>query len=331
MLAGAWVATAVAVSVYGLYQAGVELPRLQEQFLRNPKQILEQANLSADPQRLQALKNRLLDSNEIFATFGLANSLAGFLVGPLVLLVGVIIQNLSSANAKGSRAVAIGLAAGPLLCILTCLILTKSRSAYIGLVVALAVLAWRSRGHVPPRLLYGFGLGVAVMIVALAAAGLATGRLDREVVTQSPMSLRYRWEYWQGAWGVITDGASTLRQALSATPFWAGVGPGNFGHHYLKYKLPQASEEIQDPHNLVLEVWSVAGCWAMIALVCCPGACPVEPAGARRVNPTEADDSRERSQPSSVSRETELAPPPTRLGWLVLSRGPGAGDGAGRW
>ena len=43
---------------------------------------------------------------------------------------------------------------------------------------------------------------------ALVAAGLATGRLDREVLTQSTMSMRYRWEYWQGAWGVITGGAT---------------------------------------------------------------------------------------------------------------------------
>ena len=36
VLAGAMVATAFAVSVYGLYQVGVELPALQAQFARNP-------------------------------------------------------------------------------------------------------------------------------------------------------------------------------------------------------------------------------------------------------------------------------------------------------
>ena len=69
------------------------------------------------------------------------------------------------------------------------------------------------------------GLGV---VAGLVVAGLATGRLDREVLTQSAMSLRYRWEYWQGAWGVITGGEPTVMGALSVPTFWWGVGPGNF-------------------------------------------------------------------------------------------------------
>ena len=46
------------------------------------------------------------------------------------------------------------------------------------------------------------GVGLAVL-AALIAAGFKAGMLDREVLTQSAMSLRYRWEYWQGEWGVI--------------------------------------------------------------------------------------------------------------------------------
>src|SRR5262249_9645859 len=98
-------------------------------------------------------------------------------------------------------------------------------------------------------------------------AGLATGRLDREVLTQSGMSLRYRWEYWQGTWGVLTHGAPDLRTALGAPTFWSGVGPGNFRAAYLRTKLPQSSEEILDPHNLFLEVWATGGFWALLALI----------------------------------------------------------------
>ena len=118
------------------------------------------------------------------------------------------------------------------------------------------------------RVLAGRGLGVGwLVLAALVAAGLKTGLLDREVLTQSTMSLRYRWEYWQGAWGVITGGATSVMQAVSSPFFWWGVGPGNFGGPYLKYKLPQSSEEILDPHNLFLEVWATAGFWALLALV----------------------------------------------------------------
>ena len=54
--------------------------------------------------------------------------------------------------------------------------------------------------------------------------------------------------------------------ALSSPTFWWGVGPGNFAGPYLKYKLPQSSEEILDPHNLFLEVWATGGFWALLAL-----------------------------------------------------------------
>ncbi len=40
---------------------------------------------------------------------------------------------------------------------------------------------------------------------------------------------------------------------------WLGCGPGNFQDFYTQYKLPEASEEIADPHNFLLEIWATAG------------------------------------------------------------------------
>ena len=338
VLAGALVATAVAVSAYGLFQARVEIPQLQERFRRNPGQVMLEAKVALDSQRVSVFADRLLGSNEPFSTFGLANSLAGFLVGPLVLAVAMMIRNLADAKAPGSRWGVIGLAAAPLLCILTCLILTKSRSAWIGLFVAVAVLAWQERRKVPARLLLGAGLAGLALVVALVAVGLATGRLDRQVLTQSPLSMRYRWEYWQGAWGVITEGAQG--QAPGASTFWSGVGPGNFGSHYLLHKLPQSSEEIQDPHDLFLEVWAIAGFWALLALVAALALAFWNLLGPAAAGPGEDDKARVRlrRRPSEVSRETspevsrETSPvvaaalpagAPDRLGWLTLSAGLG--------
>jgi hypothetical protein len=332
VLAGALVATAVAVSAYGLFQARVEIPQLKERFQRNPAQVMLEAKVPADPQRIRAFADRLLGSNEVFSTFGLANSLAGFLVGPLVLVLAMMIRNLADRPAPGSRWGVIGLAAIPLLCLLTCLILTKSRSAYIGLVLGVAVLAWHARRQAPLRLLLGAGLAGVALVVALVAAGLATGRLDREVLTQSSLSMRYRWEYWQGAWGVITEGARTPGQALSASTFWSGVGPGNFASHYLLHKLPQSSEEIQDPHDLFLEVWATAGFWAMLALVAALALALWNLLGPALAGQGEDDKatSKQRRRPAEVSRETSTtlfaadpAPAPNRLGWLALSAGLG--------
>jgi hypothetical protein len=266
-LAGVFVATAFAVSVYGLYQVTVELPLLRKEFQRNPQGILQKLSIEPGSRGEQMLKNRLMSSNEPWSTFALANSLAGYIVGALVLALAVAVYNLARGDAPGSRWVVLGMAAPVVLILLVCLLLTKSRSASIGVVAAMTVFAWRARRQVPERILlvsYVAALGVAG---ALVFAGIYTGHLDHAVLTQSPLSARYRWEYWQGAWGVITEGAPTLTRALAAPTFWWGVGPGNFAAPYLKHKLPESSEEILDPHNLFLEVWATAGIGALLALL----------------------------------------------------------------
>jgi O-antigen ligase len=330
VLAGALVATAVAVSAYGLFQARVEIPQLRARFQKNPAQVMLEAKIPADPRHMRAFADRLIGSNEVFSTFGLGNSLAGFLVGPLVLAMAMRIRNLADAKAPGSRWGVIGLAAAPLLCILTCLILTKSRSAWIGLLLGLAVLYWQERRKVPTRLLLGSVLADLALLVALVGVGLATGRLDRAVLTQSSLSMRYRWEYWQGAWGVITETARG--QDPGASTFWSGVGPGNFGSHYLLHKLPWSSEEIQDPHDLFLEVWATAGFWALLALVAALALAFWNLLGPTATGPGEVDKARDRQRrrPGAVSRET--APiaaaslpdrAPESLGWLAFSSGLG--------
>ncbi len=281
-LAGAVVATAVAVSAYGLYQIPVEFAQLRDLYIRNPQQVLQQLGIEPGTPAEANLADRLLHSNEPFSTFALANSLAGFLVGPMALGFAVALENLTRREGRGSRLVAFALAAVPGLVMLTCLVLTKSRSADIGLFVALLVLAYRARRAVPARLIAISGVGLAVLVVGLVAGGVATKQLDIQVITEAPKSLRYRWEYWVGAWGVITDAPSPEGIAAGAfgpdgakpgshSTFWSGLGPANFAGPYLGHKLPQASEEIQDPHNMVLEVWATAGVIAVVALLAAIG------------------------------------------------------------
>ncbi len=133
--------------------------------------------------------------------------------------------------------------------------------------MGLAVVAWKSRRDVSARKIALAAVVGGAILASLVAAGLATGKLDRQVLTQSTLSMRYRWEYWQATWSVITGGARDTPDAIKAAVLRRGVGPGNFRPAYLFYKLPQASEEILDPHNLFLEVWATAGFWAFLALL----------------------------------------------------------------
>ncbi len=255
-LAGVLMATAVAVAAYGLYQSVVEWPATREFYLAHREEFLRAQNIEPGSPAQALFENRLLQSNEPTATFALANSLAGFLVGPAVLGLAVGLESLRRRETRMSLALILG--ALPWLLIVACLVLTKSRSAYLGLALATLVLAWRARRALPPRTLAMAGLAGAVVLAGMVFAGIQTGRLDRQVLSESTKSLRYRWEYWQGAWDVI-------RREPGA--WWSGVGPGNFGDAYLRHKRAWASEEVADPHNFVLEAWAVAGIGAAVALI----------------------------------------------------------------
>jgi O-antigen ligase len=332
-MAGAVVATAVAVATYGLYQIPVEFAQLRNLYETRPDFVLLQMGVAPGTPSAEALRNRLF-SNEPFSTFALPNSLAGFLVGPMALGFAVALENLKR-EGRGSRLKALAFAAVPALVLLACLLLTKSRSAYIGLFVGLLVLAWRARRAIPSRYLAASGIGLAGLVVALVVAGVATRQLDVQVITEGPKSLRYRWEYWVGTWGVITDApspyASTGLAELSMGPaeedsgrssrtFWSGLGPANFATPYLRHKLPEASEEIRDPHNMLLETWATGGLFAMLALMAALGIGLRETLGPGR--PSEAESIEPAPHPAPKSGRDPGAPP-AGTGWLIVSAGLG--------
>jgi hypothetical protein len=335
VLAGALVATAVSVSTYALYQVKVELPRIQAEFREHRVELLQKLNIEPGSRGELMLRNRLMSSTEPWSTFALANSLAGFIVGPLLLLLAVWVYNRVQRDAPGSRWQALGMATPLILVLLVCLVLTKSRSAYLGLIAATGLLAWRARRLVPARALLAMGLEGFCVVAVLVLLGLASGRLDRGVLTQSSMSLGYRWEYWQGAWGVITGGEPTVTGAFHAPTFWWGVGPGNFGAPYLKHKLPQSSEEILDPHDLFLEVWATGGCWSVLALLAALAAgiwnlLGPPPRAGNRDRVTAAMPARggpRRPSPSAGlepnDQDEEADAPPRRVGWLIAASGAG--------
>ncbi len=121
----------------------------------------------------ELFRNRLLGSTELFSTFGLANSLAGFIVGPLVIALAVAFQSLVHRDESESRWAALAMAAPVILVLLVCLMLTKSRSAWLGLLVAMIFLGWRApRAGVDCATLAAAGGAGLAVLVALVGAGL---------------------------------------------------------------------------------------------------------------------------------------------------------------
>src|SRR5690606_21108840 len=131
----------------------------------------------------QMFEHRLLSSSEVFSTFILANSLAGFIVGPLVLALAVGLGNLLRSRdgedfGPSPRPIAaLLLASLPCLILLVCLLLTKSRSAWAGLFVGLLAVAWSFRRRFRARTLALAGAGMVALLSALGAAFYASGWL----------------------------------------------------------------------------------------------------------------------------------------------------------
>ncbi len=278
--AGALLATACAVAAVGFYQIGVEDPRSCAIYMKNPEAALRAAGVADDPATRKRFEDRLLGSQEPRATFALTNSLAGFLVGPAVMGLAVALGNALRREGRTRRLWPLLLALIPLSLLLACLILTKSRSAWIGLGVGLLLSGWREWTGISWRTRLVTAGVLVVALGGLAALATAAHQLDRAVLTESTKSFRYRIEYWRGTWALITE---------SSPRFWRGVGPGNFAGPYLRHKLPYSSEEIKDPHNLVLEVWATSGVFAAVLLVIALGRVsretlgPPRPAAAERI------------------------------------------------
>ncbi|RMG41280.1 MAG: O-antigen ligase domain-containing protein [Planctomycetota bacterium] len=147
-----------------------------------------------------------------------------------------------------------------------CLLLTKSRTAWLGVCCALgwrAAVWWRSasgRAMRPAKRSWRLLIAAAVVLGAGIATAVWTGGVDADVIREAPKSLRYRLEYWRGTVRMIADHW-----------FW-GVGPGTFQTAYLRYKLPDSSEEIADPHNLFLDAWANGGLAGLCGVLLLMGA-----------------------------------------------------------
>ncbi len=207
----------------------------------------------------QLFERRLLDSSEPIGPFALANTLGGILAVVVVLLVAGVLQSLQrQVRISVFNWCLIGVS---IFVLAYCLLLTKSRTAWVGCSVGTMVLIGRQRLGKSATGLARFAVGASILVAVTLGIGIATGAIDREVAVEAPRSLQFRLLYWTGAAGVIRH-----------NPVF-GSGPGNFRQMYLRHKTVESSEDILDPHNILLDVWCSAGLVGLIGLVCLLACC----------------------------------------------------------
>jgi hypothetical protein len=195
----------------------------------------------------QQFENRLR-SRLPGATFALSNSLAGYLAPWFVILLAITISS--------RRPAMLTIGSANLLLIAVCIYLTGSRSA--GLAVLFGSLLVVADSTQSLKLARNLRRGSAIALLAVAIAGLAVAvgtSVGRDALSAAVRSLTFRFDYWRATLAMIRD-----------FPLF-GCGPGQFQDYYAAYKLPQASEVVQDPHNWLLDVWATAGTPAAILLL----------------------------------------------------------------
>jgi hypothetical protein len=241
----AWMA-----SMHGLYQYVYSMPQMRANYAKDPEGELAKANIVAPPgstERMQ-YENRIA-STEPLGPYALTNSLAGFLVVGLILAIGLAFDARPTDAGNTHRWIAAWLILGLLLC----LGLTKSRSAWLATIVALA--AYLGTQPAFQRWWWPYRFRMAILAPSLIGlVAVAIYLVDPLILWEAPKSLSFRWQYWQASWAMLVDHP------------WSGVGLGNFQEYYPTYKLAEASEIIADPHNFVLELATTAGIPAVVLL-----------------------------------------------------------------
>lgn len=297
------------LAAVGLYQNRILQPREVAAFQSDPEKYLGPlaAEYPPDSPQRKRLEDRLR-SSEPTATFALANSYAVVLATWLIVVVGWSASRLrergseSGCEPPGDKPPDYRswlVMAGVALLLGVVLLLTKSRTSLLALILGIAFVGVRQFGKWGLRA----GLAGVAALVVVAAVGIALfslGVWDIEVFSESPKSMLYRLEYW------YTSSKMILDHPLQ------GVGLGNFQAAYTQHKLPQASETVADPHNFVFEVFSttgiVGGLLALATLGCAIGRClPTVRNGTARIaiNP---------NQPKVAT-----SPEPTRFDVVRLS------------
>jgi hypothetical protein len=229
-------------ALLGLHQQFIGIPAMLRQFEADPEKTVAQIDSSIklntpDWDRLVAR----LKTAKPMGTYPMTNSLGGLLGGWFIFLAGFLVFFFPQTFRRRLCAVTItGV-------IFICFILTQCRSGIVAVGVGIILLAfilihrrWRT------KLLF---VGLAVAVLFIIAIFVSSGK---SLIDGASRSLGFRIEYWRASLGMVRD-----------YPVF-GCGSGNFKQTYTQYKLPQASEEVSDPHNFVIEIAAVSGLPALL-------------------------------------------------------------------
>ena len=234
LLGGVGFALLLVLLAQGYYYRLVDLPDLQREWKEHQADMLHQHGADANStEAIQIGKN--IESGDVVGFSVSRNTYAALLVFLGMVSLGIALQRLADRDHPGWVVPIV------IVLVLSLLMLyryVQSKTAYATPLLGAALIAvlWRRRDWISARSRRLYWITIVAFVIGIVAVmghGLKHGSLFQ-------LSLTYRWQYWVGA-----------ARLLVHHP-WLGVGWGNFGQSYLGFRLPQAVEEIKDPHNFLI-------------------------------------------------------------------------------
>ena len=195
-------------------------------------------------------------SRDIGGYFIISNTTASFFILAIMGAGAVYLNNLRRLYAERSWLLLLG--GGCVLAIVAGMLITESKGGILAGLAAggFAVVFYLLRNFLSRH--YKSIIIVSLILIILTAGVIAWYGTTHNRLPSNSMWVR--WQYWQAAGEMIKD-----------NPLW-GVGPENFGIHYMHYLDPAAPEVVKDPHSVpvaILSQWGILGLaalsWAAIA------------------------------------------------------------------
>lgn len=240
--------TIVSLGIVSAYQCQEQFFFWNEQQIKfyeqNKEQILARQNIEPDSLQQFQYEHRLY-SRGSDAYFTTRNSAGCFFLLSFFASIALICEQLKNKTATTSFLKFIPLILAGLI-VMFGLFITKSKGAIGGAVLGGLMLAVYHMFHKRLKYHKKFFLAFSILLVtASAAAFIAYTITGGKIIGGNSMLVR--WQYWTASVKMFADNPLT------------GVGGGNFGSHYLRYKDPAAIEAVSDPHNFLLSILTQFG------------------------------------------------------------------------
>ena len=241
----------VILAAKGAVQLLLDHPRTVSNFIENKETILASQGWTPDSPSARGYERRLMQ-NEPTGWFGLANIFSTFFAAGVGLFATLFAAAFTQGPSKSRTHMR--LAAAAMLAL--CLAAAVAAGSKTGLIMSAAGLAsagcWlllsrraqtRAHRHASARQ-YLAAAAALLLILAVNLAIVARGVLGERI---AELSLLFRWFYMEAAWRIF-----------AAAPL-TGCGPDGFKERYLIHKNPISPEEVQSPHNIILDYAATLG------------------------------------------------------------------------